>query len=77
MLFQIRPFFLVQKYNKKEMAILEIDLEAEQGVSKNNKQVGFRDLRDITKKEFLVATSGNLGMSPEQCKVSNRSFYNT
>jgi len=30
MLFQIRPLFLVQKYNKKEMAILEIDLEAEQ-----------------------------------------------
>ena len=71
MLFQIRPLFLVQKYDKKGTAVLEIDLEAERDVSKNNKKVGFSDLRDITKEEFLVATSGNLGMSPEECRVSN------
>jgi hypothetical protein len=73
-LFQIRPFLFVQKYDKKGTAILEIDLQAEQEVSKKNNQVGSWDLRYITEEEFLVATSGNLGMSPEKCRISTTSI---
>jgi hypothetical protein len=73
-LFQIRPLLFVQKYDKKGPTILEIDLQAEQDVSKINKEVGSGDLRDITEKEFLVTSSGNLGMSPEKYKISTTSI---
>jgi len=73
-LFQIRPLLFVQKYDKKRTAILEVDLQAEQDVRKNNKQVGSGDLRDITEEEFLVATSGNLGMSPEKSGINTTSI---